>query len=192
VETQPKIEARTLEKDNTEAERRMHVLPASVGAAVESNTSIPSLLLQSQHGDDDDDDGKEDDAENRIPDEAFLLEGASSMLVCPISFKLMTSAVIAMDTQSYQKEALEEWIERCKSKGIPLTSPLTNAPMEPRMMANETVRGLVREHIEARGQAWRRHLTQRKSSRRGHDGERRTGDMLEGGAAEGQLGQHST
>ena len=100
-----------------------------------------------------------------LPKEAFLLEGASSMLICPISFKLMTSAVIAMDTHSYQKEALEEWVERCKCKGVPLTSPLTSAPMEPQMMANQTVRGLVREHIEAREQAWREQLAERRKIR---------------------------
>jgi hypothetical protein len=42
-------------------------------------------------------DNNEDD-QDEMPDEAFLLEDASSMLVCPISYKLMTSAVLAMDT----------------------------------------------------------------------------------------------
>jgi len=39
-----------------------------------------------------------EDDQDEMPDEAFLLEDASSMLVCPISYKLMTSAVLAMDT----------------------------------------------------------------------------------------------
>lgn len=97
-----------------------------------------------------------------MPDEAFLLEGAGSTLVCSISFKLMTSAIVAMDTQSYQKEALETWIERCKSKGLPLTSPLTSAPMEPLTMINQTVRVLVSEHIDVRKQAWREQLAARR------------------------------
>jgi hypothetical protein len=97
-----------------------------------------------------------------MPGEAFLLEGASSTLVCPISFKLMTSAVIAMDTHSYQKEALETWVQRCKTKGLLLTSPLTSAPMEPLMMTNQTVRVLVGEHIETRERAWRELLAERR------------------------------
>jgi hypothetical protein len=39
-----------------------------------------------------------EDDQDEMPDEAFLLEDASSMLVCPISYKLMTLAVLAMDT----------------------------------------------------------------------------------------------
>jgi len=100
-----------------------------------------------------------------IPDEAFLLEGASSTLVCSISFKLMISAVVAMDTHSYQKEAFEAWIGRCKSKGRPLTSPLTSAPMEPEMMANQALRILVGEHIETRERVWREQLAERRKIR---------------------------
>jgi len=85
------------------------------------------------------------------------------MLVCPISFKLMTSAVIAMDTQSYHKEALEEWVERCKTKGLPLTSPLTNAPTGPQMMNSQAIRVLVLEHIEAREQAWLQQVAEKKN-----------------------------
>ena len=152
------------------AEPHMQALPAAADAAVEDSTSIPSLPLQKQDDDDDkaeegDDDG--DAKEEFGPDKAFVLEGASSILVCPISFKVMTSAVLAMDTQSYQKEALETWVERCKAKGLPLTSPLTNAPMEPQMMINEALRILVDEHIEAREQAWREQLAEKKRSNGG-------------------------
>jgi hypothetical protein len=34
--------------------------------------------------------------------------------------------------------------------------------MEPQMMANQTVRGLVGEHIEAREHAWRELMEKRK------------------------------
>jgi len=134
---------------------------AAVEREDETSTSFSPLPDQGdEEEEEDNDDGG--DKEKCGPDEAFLLEDASSMLVCPISFKLMTSAVIAMDTQSYQKEALEAWVERCKDKGLSLTSPLTNAPMEPQMMANQTVRGLVGEHIEAREHAWRELMEKRK------------------------------
>ena len=106
-----------------------------------------------------------DHQEELGPDETFLLEGASSSLLCSISFKLMTSAVVAKDSHSYQKEDLERWIGRCKSQGLPLTSPLTNAPMESDMTANQALRILVGEHIEARERAWRQQLAEGKGSR---------------------------
>ena len=64
-------------------------------------------------------------------------------------------------------------MERCKAKGLPLTSPLTNAPMEPHMMINQTVRGLVGEHIEAREQAWREQLAERRKIRLREMGKKR-------------------
>ena len=137
---------------------------ATTVVEAEGETSTPFFPLPDQ--DNEKDEGEEnpdeDDDQDEMPDEAFLLEGASSTLVCSISFKLMTSAVIAKDSHSYQKEALETWIERCKSKGLPLTSPLTSAPMEPQMMANQALRVLVGEHIEARERAWRQQLAEKK------------------------------
>lgn len=82
------ITARTLEKDNTIAE------PPVADAEGEDSTSTPSSPQTHQDAADDGDDEEEDDEEESTPDEAFLLEGASSILVCPISFKHMTSAVI--------------------------------------------------------------------------------------------------
>jgi hypothetical protein len=46
-------------------------------------------------------------------------EEASPMLVmpgelsCPICFKLMTDPVVAEDGQTYQRQAIEEWINKC-------------------------------------------------------------------------------
>ena len=120
-----------------------------------------SLLSLSRPDADGNDDGEnfageeEEEEEEEEPDEDFLLEGASSTLICPISLKLLTAAVVAKDTYSYQEEALEKWEERCQSQGLPLTSPMTSAPMEPPTTINQTVRVLVQEHIEARKQAWR-------------------------------------
>jgi len=91
-----------------------------------------------------------------------LLEGASSTLICPISLKLLTSALAAKDTYSHQKEALEEWVERRGSEGKPLTSPMTSAPMEPTTTTNQIVRVLVQEHIETRQQAWRQMQAEKK------------------------------
>ena len=142
----------------------------TTAAEAESETSTPFSPLPDRDDEEEDvEEGEESPADGEdkemIPDEAFLLEGASSTLVCSISFKHMTSAVVAMDTHSYKKEALEAWIGRCKSKGRPLTSPLTSAPMEPQMMANQALRVLVGEHIETRERVWREQLADRRKLR---------------------------
>jgi hypothetical protein len=34
-------------------------------------------------------------------------------LSCPITFKLMTDPVVAEDGQTYQRQAIEQWINKC-------------------------------------------------------------------------------
>jgi hypothetical protein len=34
-------------------------------------------------------------------------------LSCPICFKLMTDPVVAEDGQTYQRQAIEQWINKC-------------------------------------------------------------------------------
>jgi hypothetical protein len=52
-------------------------------------------------------------------------EEASPMLVmpeelsCPICFKLMTDPVVAEDGQTYQRQAIEEWINKCTTGTVP-------------------------------------------------------------------------
>jgi hypothetical protein len=36
-------------------------------------------------------------------------------LSCPISFQLMTEAVVAEDGHAYQRDAIEQWISKCIS-----------------------------------------------------------------------------
>jgi hypothetical protein len=43
--------------------------------------------------------------------EKALLEGLS----CPISFQLMTDPVVAEDGHTYQRQAIEQWINKCTS-----------------------------------------------------------------------------
>ena len=47
-------------------------------------------------------------------EEDRLLEGALDRLKCPISFVLMTEAVLAPDGHSYQRHALEQHMEYTK------------------------------------------------------------------------------
>jgi len=46
--------------------------------------------------------------------------------VCPISCGIMFAPVIAMDGHSYERAAIEEWIETRLRKGQPIPSPSTN------------------------------------------------------------------
>jgi hypothetical protein len=47
--------------------------------------------------------------------EKALLEGLS----CPICFQLMTDPVVADDGQTYQRRAIEEWIDKCTAGNPP-------------------------------------------------------------------------
>jgi hypothetical protein len=40
-------------------------------------------------------------------------------LSCPICFKLMTDPVVAEDGQTYQRQAIEEWINKCNTGMVP-------------------------------------------------------------------------
>jgi hypothetical protein len=40
-------------------------------------------------------------------------------LSCPICFKLMTDPVVAEDGQTYQRQAIEEWINKCITGMVP-------------------------------------------------------------------------
>jgi hypothetical protein len=40
-------------------------------------------------------------------------------LSCPICLKLMTDPVVAEDGQTYQRQAIEEWINKCITGTVP-------------------------------------------------------------------------
>jgi hypothetical protein len=66
-----------------------------------------------------------------IFDEFLLDQDHPTHVLCPISLTLLTKPVLAMDSHTYNEDSLVEWIEKCRAKGNPLLSPLTQAPMEP-------------------------------------------------------------
>jgi hypothetical protein len=66
----------------------------------------------------------------------------------------MRDPIVAMDNICYERSSLLEWIEKCRSKGQPLTSPSTNAPMQKFFMPVQNLKGLVREWIEKREKEW--------------------------------------
>ena len=67
---------------------------------------------------------------------------------CPISFGIIFAPVIAMDGHSYERAAIEEWIETRLQKGQPITSPFTNQPMARTLIPNLALRNLIRAYCE--------------------------------------------
>jgi len=86
--------------------------------------------------------------EDEFDEEAFLLEGASDTIVCPISMVLMRDACVAGDGFSFNRPALQAWVERCKAKGQVLRSPKTGEPMPEITLPNQNIRTHVVEWIE--------------------------------------------
>jgi len=68
--------------------------------------------------------------------------------MCPISCGIMFAPVIAMDGHSYERAAIEEWIETRLRKGQPITSPFTNQPMARTLIPNLALRNLIRAFCE--------------------------------------------
>ena len=66
---------------------------------------------------------KQGQDEEEFDEEALLLEGAPDTIVCPISMVLMTEACVAGDGFSFNRPALQAWIEQCKVTGQVLRSP---------------------------------------------------------------------
>lgn len=86
--------------------------------------------------------------EDEFDEEAFLLEGAPDTIVCPISMVLMTEACVAGDGFSFNRPALQAWIEQCKATGQVLQSPKTGEPMPEIILPNQNIRTQVVEWIE--------------------------------------------
>ena len=60
-------------------------------------------------------------------------------LLCPITAELMTDPVVTADGHTYDREAIEVWLQR---KG---TSPMTGEPLPHKTLTpNHVVRGLCR------------------------------------------------
>ena len=86
------------------------------------------------HADDNDDDGGGDD----IPID----------LLCPISYQLYESPVVALDGETYSRAAIEGWIATCERKGLPLTSPQLGSTMGPYLVPNRLIQRQVVAFLE--------------------------------------------
>ena len=60
--------------------------------------------------------------------------------ICPITLEIMKDPVIAQDGYSYERDAIEEWIEK---KG---TSPMTNLPIEKLLISNRQLKEAIESY----------------------------------------------
>lgn len=92
--------------------------------------------------------------------EDFLLQDAPLAYICPISQSLFCHPVVAMDGNSYERSALEEWFTTCARKRQEITSPITGAVMQPGIVPNLNLRSQVLEYIEAKTKEYEEMLQQ--------------------------------
>ncbi|EFN52631.1 hypothetical protein CHLNCDRAFT_138721 [Chlorella variabilis] len=65
-------------------------------------------------------------------------------LYCPITREPMRDPVLAADSHTYERDAIEAWIARQQAAGQQATSPLTNLPLAHTELApNRVVRSLT-------------------------------------------------
>ena len=71
----------------------------------------------------------------------------------------MRDPVVTADGQTYEREAIQDWLQQQQSRGLPPTSPITGEPLEhTSLVPNVALRGLIREAI-ARDQTNKPHNT---------------------------------
>jgi sacsin len=92
--------------------------------------------------------------------EEYLLQHAPDANICPISHCLFKVPVLAMDGHTYERHEIEAWFATCARKGQPVTSPKTNALMEPLVVPNHNVRAHVDEYIERKTKEWEEMMAQ--------------------------------
>lgn len=62
----------------------------------------------------------------------------------------MRDPVVAPDGHTYERSAIQAWLERCAAEGRPPRSPLTNEPLEGAgLVPNRVVRAAMQELLGA-------------------------------------------
>ena len=72
-----------------------------------------------------------------------MLENPPNFMMCPITHELMTDPVIARDTHSYERNALQEWFDSGNT-----TSPLTREIILPDLIPNQNLKTVISEWVE--------------------------------------------
>jgi hypothetical protein len=159
---------------------------ALVKALEDVKLSPPELakIEKAEQGVKEEEEGAEEEVDDTEALEEFLLEHAPDTLRCPISLELFKHPVVAMDSHTYEEAALVAWIEKCKSKGQPVVSPKTNAPMAEGMIFGQGFKTQVLEYVEAKTKEYRE-MKEQEMQRRGSEKEREKEKKKEGAAAAG-------
>ncbi len=71
--------------------------------------------------------------------------------VCGIMHELMADPVIAMDGQSYERKAIENWFARLEAKGLPITSPITGERVELVCVPNRALKSMISTYCSEQG-----------------------------------------
>ncbi len=65
-----------------------------------------------------------------------------------ISLCLLEDPVFTSDGQTYSRQCIQDHMDHCARKGKPLTSPMTNLPIEPTLTENVMARRLVSNYVQ--------------------------------------------
>ena len=57
-------------------------------------------------------------------------DGIPDAFFCPITADYMTDPVVTSDGQTYERAAIERWLDRQRARQLPATSPLTGEALE--------------------------------------------------------------
>jgi len=90
---------------------------------------------------------REQSRRNGAASDAGVTPEFPQAFLCPITLVLMDDPVVASDGHSYQRDAIETWLE---FKGI---SPKTNLPMDKRLFPNFSLRSQIEQWNEVRARA---------------------------------------
>jgi hypothetical protein len=104
------------------------------GCPLDGMPPSPPASASSVHNDEDEHEEEDDDKEAF---QDFLLDNAPLEYHCPIGICLLTDPINAADGHTYQRAELENWIEMCRVKQQPLTSPMTKEVMAPMYFVNQ-------------------------------------------------------
>ena len=76
--------------------------------------------------------------------------------ICPITYELMRDPVVASDGLTYEKNAIEKWLQGQLQRGGDIyTSPLTGAPLPQGnlLFPNVNLRNLIQDFIKEGGES---------------------------------------
>jgi len=99
----------------------------------------------------DDGDEEEDDEGSPSSPRQRSADDIPDAFLCPITQDYIKNPVVTADGQTYERVAIERWLERQRVRGLSCTSPLTGEVLEhTQLVPNVALRGLIRDLLERR------------------------------------------